>query len=231
MNHKNEVTRWSRKCPKCGGLVYHQSKQDRDRREREGRTCGGKANLNCKLISKAQRKKLSEANMGQIQPWAGKRRRNKLTKSKWNRSCPQCNRAIYYSDKEHLKDGIRRNSVCTKCHNFKWGCTWKGTINPNHIKKMRATKAGFKSWKEYLQKYPKWKQYKAEVWRLTYANLRKNPPLENFDKRGLCGVSGAYQIDHNISVRLGFDRNIHPMVIAEYNNLRMIPWRDNLRKG
>jgi hypothetical protein len=104
-------------------------------------------------------------------------------------------------------------------------------VNPNSIKKMRATKAGFSSWAEYCKRYPKWKRYKAEVWKITYKSLRDNLTLENFNKRGKCGVEGAYQIDHIASVRTGFDKNISPKTVGAYKNLRMIPWRENLLKG
>jgi len=228
MNHLNYVTQWSRKCPKCGGVIYHQSKKDRDRRERENRTCGGKANLNCKLISKDQRKKLHDALIGVSWPKSG--RVDKSTKPKWTRKCPRCGKTIgYHGKSEHFRRAEKNNSMCFSCvaivNDFQ-----KNRVNPKKIKKMRATKAGFSSWSEYVRKFPKWKRYKAEVWRLTYANLRKNPPLPNYEKRGLCGVKGAYQIDHVTSVRLGFDKKIKPEVIAEYKNLRMLPWKDNLLK-
>ena len=231
MNHKNEVTQFSRKCPKCGGLVYHQSKKDRDRREREGRTCGGKANLDCKVISKKQRMLLSEANMGQVQPWVGKVRRSKIDISKWNRPCPKCGIDIYYSDEEHLKLGVRKKTICDSCRQYVYKITWKDVNTPASIRQMRATKAGFKDWSEYCRMFPKWKRYKAEVWRHTYKSLRDNPTLENFHLRGKCGVPGAYQIDHITGVRHGFDHGIDPSKIGKFSNLRMIPWRDNLLKG
>lgn len=44
------------------------------------------------------------------------------------------------------------------------------------------------------------------------------------------GRSG-YQLDHIISVKMGFLNNIPVEVIASVENLQMLPWRDNVRKG
>jgi hypothetical protein len=55
--------------------------------------------------------------------------------------------------------------------------------------------------------------------------------LENFDKqRGRCGVSGAYQLDHKISIKNGFNNTISPEIIGHINNLQIIPWELNRQK-
>ena len=94
---------------------------------------------------------------------------------------------------------------------------------------MRASKAGFDSWEEYVECYPEKQMYKREVWRLTYQQ-----PLEsllNFDLRGRCGVPGAYQIDHMVSIEEGFQSGIPVEEIAHISNLQMLPWEDNRQKG
>lgn len=56
--------------------------------------------------------------------------------------------------------------------------------------------------------------------------------LENYDKpRGICGTPGAYQLDHIIPIKYGYDNSIDPKVIASINNLRFIPWEENREKG
>jgi hypothetical protein len=55
--------------------------------------------------------------------------------------------------------------------------------------------------------------------------------LENWDKRGRCGVEGAYQLDHIRSIDWGWKNGIDAEVIAEWDNLRMIPWKTNLLKS
>lgn len=231
MNHKNEKTEWSRNCPKCGGTVYHKSKKDRDRREREGRTCGGKSNLHCKVMSEKQKKQLSHINRG-ICSWNkyNKTRRLKKTPTEFSRKCPTCGDDIYYSHDKNRRTAESRGLVCMSCTAKREGFQQYRT-SPAAIKKMRATKAGFKSWAEYKKLYPKKLQYKARVWSITYSELKKNPPLPNFKKRGRCGVKGAYQIDHVISIHEGFKRGIEPETIGAYSNLCMIPWKTNRTKG
>jgi hypothetical protein len=90
---------------------------------------------------------------------------------------------------------------------------------------------GFSSWKEYIEKYPKKLQYKAEVRRETNSQLKQNPKLTNFDKRGKNGVQGAYQLDHIISIDAGFKKHISSKKIGHISNLRMIPWEENISKG
>lgn len=50
-------------------------------------------------------------------------------------------------------------------------------------------------------------------------------------KRTLCGVEGGYQLDHIISIKEGFEKNIAPEIIGAPGNLQMLPWRDNLLKS
>jgi len=47
---------------------------------------------------------------------------------------------------------------------------------------------------------------------------------------GKCGVDGAYQIDHIVPVREGFEKRIPVETIAAKENLQVIPWLDNIRK-
>lgn len=231
MNHKNEITEWVRICPKCGGQVYHKSKKDRNRREKEGRTCGGKANLNCKIISKEQRKLQRCSLKGKSPNHDQTKRRRKNTPTQFSRNCPKCNNIIYYSNQRQLKYSDRDDRLCNRCTKYEYKLTWKDVITENSIKQMRATKAGFKNWSEYKLKFPKWKRYKAEVWKHTRKSLKHNPILKNFNKRGRCGVKGSYQVDHIISVRDGFNKHISPKKIGAYGNLRMLPWKENLLKG
>lgn len=84
--------------------------------------------------------------------------------------------------------------------------------------------------------HPRWNPNKSEFKK--YASLvmsitRKQDLslLENFDKpRGLCGVPGAYQLDHIVSIKTGFDNNIPASVIGSLENLQFIPWEDNRKK-
>lgn len=86
------------------------------------------------------------------------------------------------------------------------------------------------------KKHPRWnpdkdnfQRYKADVARVT--GLQDLSLLENYDKlRGLCGVKGAYQLDHILSVKYGYENNISPEVIGHISNLQFIPWEENRAK-
>ncbi len=85
-------------------------------------------------------------------------------------------------------------------------------------------------------KHPRWNvnktafaKYKADVYRIT--NQQDISVLENYDKpRGLCGVDGAFQLDHKISIKRGFETGIPPEVIGGIDNLQMLPWKQNRDK-
>lgn len=72
-------------------------------------------------------------------------------------------------------------------------------------------------------------KYRAEVYR--YTRLQPIDLLKNSDKpRGKCGVDGAYQLDHIISIKEGFERGIDAESIGDFCNLQFIPWEENLNK-
>jgi hypothetical protein len=139
---------------------------------------------------------------------------------------------LYYANNNNLNEALNGNTVCDSCANYKYEKTWKNVITDDHIKKMRATKAGFTSWEEYKQKYPSKKMYQNEVRRLT----RKQPLhiLPNYSKLeenwGKMGVDGAYQIDHIVSIDKGWKDMIPAEEIANISNLQVMKWEDNLRK-
>lgn len=54
---------------------------------------------------------------------------------------------------------------------------------------------------------------------------------DNYNLRGMSGVEGAYQLDHIIPIKYGFDNNICPSVIGGINNLQLLPWKENISKG
>jgi hypothetical protein len=62
-----------------------------------------------------------------------------------------------------------------------------------------------------------YKEYKTEI-------NPNNLPI------GKCGVIGAYQIDHIISVRLGFEQGISIEQMSSKENLQLISWEENIKK-
>ena len=157
-----------------------------------------------------------------------RRKNSEITKTHF-RDCPDCNTPIGYSTKKLLTHSARKNTICNSCSSYKYNKTWSNVITEDSINKMRATKAGFSSFEEYVEKYPEKEMYKRNVWRLTYRN--DLTVLEHWDKRGKCGVDGAFQIDHIYPVSKGYENNIPPEELAKMDNLQMLPWRENLLKS
>jgi len=73
-----------------------------------------------------------------------------------------------------------------------------------------------------------WQHYKS----LVIAITRKVDvtQFENSEKRGKCGIDGAYQLDHKISIDEGFKLGLLPYIVGNSENLQMIPWLENSRK-
>jgi hypothetical protein len=71
---------------------------------------------------------------------------------------------------------------------------------------------------------PEFRAYREEVYRLTELVAHLVPGVE---KRGFRN----HHIDHKISIWYGFKNGISPEVVADIKNLRMLPYKENLRKG
>lgn len=79
---------------------------------------------------------------------------------------------------------------------------------------------------------PKTSEYKKYLSKVqSHTRKQDVSALDHFDKpRTLCGVEGGYQLDHIISVKIGFVNNIPPEVIGNINNLQFLPWKQNRDK-
>ena len=83
---------------------------------------------------------------------------------------------------------------------------------------------------QYGKLYKEFKKYQHKVHKLTH---KVKHLIEGYDseKHGKMGKSGAYQIDHIIDIKFGFDNNIPEEKIADLSNLQFIPWEENIKKG
>ena len=82
---------------------------------------------------------------------------------------------------------------------------------------------------EWLENIPVYRRYRSDVNKITNKQPIKN--LKNFEKRGVSGVEGAYQLDHKYSISEGFKQGIKPEIIGNIINLEFIPWKHNSVKG
>ncbi|MHA2254230.1 MAG: hypothetical protein ACXAD7_28035 [Candidatus Kariarchaeaceae archaeon] len=224
MPKKTEYSEYSRKCPKCGKTLYYSGSRNLRRAIENGRPCN-----TCRRISSEQRQKIRETNIRKgIRPPRTTKDFLKSREYKFFKDCPRCGAEMKYTTEWRFNRSKERELMCKSCRAIVFNLN-KNLVKDGSIEKMRATKAGFSSWEEYLEKYPIKKQYKADVWRHTY----KQPlnELENYDKRGRMGVEGAYQIDHIISVDEGFKKGIPAEKIGHISNIQILPWEENLRKS
>lgn len=80
---------------------------------------------------------------------------------------------------------------------------------------------------------PEFVRYRNEVHRKTakvYAYNEQYINPENYP-RTLNGVDGGYQLDHIIPIKYGFDNGISPDALSIKENLRMLPWEENLARA
>jgi hypothetical protein len=215
-------TIYLRNCPVCDVEVSYKNKR-----------CwynANRANAKCKKCQNEYTKEIVKNKISKGETWGGPRNkeREKTLERPYTRNCPECSSEMKYAREDIRDTAEKRKTICNSCSTkiYKKGVI-NGITNEQTLQ-MRATKAGFADWEEYVEKYPKKQFYKREVWRYTY----KNPlnELEHWEKRGRCGVEGAYQLDHIKSINWGWENHIPAEVIADWGNLRMIPWKDNRDK-
>ncbi len=214
---------YKRNCPKCGDEIQYKNPRSFKWADRDGKTCRKCYSQSIKATLKAK------VDSGEWKPHVRNSIIEKTQLKNFKRSCPNCTNDILYTSLKGLKKGELAKTICNSCSTYKYNKTFKDVIKPEHTLQMRATKAGFQNFDEYKLRYPKKQFYKREVWRLTYQHPLDT--LEYWELRGRCGVEGAYQLDHIKSINWGWENGIPPEVIAEWDNLRMIPWKTNLLKS
>ena len=211
---------YKRNCPKCDSIIEYKNPRSFKWADRDKKPC---RKCYSKEISKTLKTKVENGTY-----IINRRPKNSEVKYTHFRNCPNCKEQMSYSRKDVRDGSEKRGTICNSCSTKIYNKGIMGGVDAAQTLQMRATKAGFDSWEEYVEKYPKKQFYKREVWRLTY----KNPlnELQHWEKRGRCGVEGAYQLDHIQSINWGWENKIPAEVIAHWDNLRMIPWKENREK-
>lgn len=77
-----------------------------------------------------------------------------------------------------------------------------------------------------------YKRYSRLVHALSNVVYMENIDVINPNRypRTLCGVEGGWQLDHIKSIKECFQNNITAEEASSLNNLRMLPWKDNLMR-
>lgn len=223
--HNLGITPWYRTCPSCNQIKYYSSKRNWKRAVDTNSACpncnpGPSKETVQKIVDSLRKKtypnRASNTKKGKVLPF--------------KRNCPICSKELSYATERSITRANNENSVCNSCSSKIYKKSWQYVIKDDHIKKMAAKKAGYDSYEEYMQDLDNRKKYYREVRKIT--RKQDISILENYDKlRGLCGVEGAYQLDHIIPISVGYEKGISAEVIGNIKNLQIIPWKDNLLKS
>ena len=216
------MTQFKLQCSECGKDKFYSTKRSLDTAKYLAKKNGYSYCKECTAIH------LSESLSGRKNP---RYKRRKDIEKKFFKSCSMCGEQQGYSTEKLLKEAVRLDTKCLKCAGTLVGngIRLNNSLSQEKRLQMIATREGFSDYLEYQETMKAYKRYLLEVWRLTYKQPIEN--IENFNKRGMSGIDGAYQIDHFISIREGFMKNIPAETIASLSNLRMIPWRENIKKS
>lgn len=140
--------------------------------------------------------------------------------------CDSCELKFDRSYEILMRDTAKGRVLCPTCRYVAAG----KAVTESQTGQKRLSILGDKN-PNYNPNKTEFYRYCRAVTRATYANRHIYSKWENFDKIGLCGVEGAYQLDHIMPKRYGFENGIPPEQIGDIQNLQIIPWLDNRIKG
>jgi len=125
-------------------------------------------------------------------------------------------------------------TICPACgekvtYKYETGRVRARRLGPRYCRRCKVYKpiaiAHNTTVEEVIKNIPEFQRYSNWVRNLT----RQQPVhlLENYDKRG----KYSYHIDHKITIWNGFLNKIPAEQIADISNLRMLWWKDNLKRS
>ena len=108
---------------------------------------------------------------------------------------------------------------CHRCHSL--------TLDNSYLQSPEVLK------KRTKETTPAYKKYKALVHRLSGFIYSKNIDIINPNRytRTVCGIKDGWQLDHIIPIKECYEKGMTPEEAASINNLRMLPWKDNLMRN
>lgn len=139
--------------------------------------------------------------------------------------CPVCEISVYHKRYE-INGGIRK--FCSRsCMNR----------SESYRQKISVANKGKVRSEEYLntrrkESTPEYTRYKNLVHKLSERTYVEHIDEINPDRfpRTLCGVDCGYQLDHIVPVRECFDTGVSAFDASSVENLRMLPWKQNLMR-
>jgi hypothetical protein len=202
--------KFERTCPSCNEIITYKSYQ--------GYESGLKKNSKCQKCGCGWMKGQTKENNESVRKMGEKV--SKKWKENFNNGYEVWNKGLTKND------NIIVNKISEKR---------KGTKHTEEVKKIISFHSKLR-WQQgvydnqYSEKHNEFKKYQHKVHKLTN-KIRHLIEGYNETIHGKTGKKGAYQIDHIIDIKYGFDNNIPAEEIANLKNLQFIPWEENLKKG
>ena len=106
------------------------------------------------------------------------------------------------------------------------------TMNKTNITRLAKNRVGplNTNWNEET---PAYRRYRTRVKKLSEEEYKKYIDWINPNRlpRTLSGVSGGYQLDHKLPIRVAFTLGLAPELVSRFHNLQMLRWEANASKG
>lgn len=145
------------------------------------------------------------------------------------RTCPQCQeRFVVVTAKEHKKVYCRKECY----YESKKGIV---PIDPEIVRTMDRSYMRSEKYAEATRNpdTPEYKRYRNRVGKLSEKTYQENIDLINPSRydRTLAGIENGWQLDHIKTVRECFDEGVSAEEASSLENLRMLPWKENLMRN
>jgi 5-methylcytosine-specific restriction endonuclease McrA len=182
--------------------------------------CCDKRASQCPVIKKKIGAKISAALKGRKLSEERKLLQSRVLKEQWNtgkrkiseRTIEHAKQLHTYRDGSSWNKGLKNSQV-------PWNKGLKKQESPEILSRDDIAYSDFRKYRNRVSTRTKkiYEQHKKEI----------NPTNLLIGK---CGVTGAHQIDHIISVRVGFEQGIPIEKISSKENLQIITWEENIKK-
>jgi len=162
--------------------------------------------LTGRIVDDSTRKKLSDSKIGDKNPMFGE--------TSWNSGLTA------ETDDRILSYSLKQKDI---------SCPARSHPNKNKGKKKQESLEIISRDDPVYSNFRKYRNRVSVRTKKIYEQFKGEINPNNFPL-GKCGTDNAYQIDHILSVRQGFEQGISIEDISAKENLQMLPWLDNVKK-
>jgi len=189
------------------------------------------------ILAKERWSKYSESYKESLKKRDMSKAGRKRTFQRFDRQCIICDEVF------EIKNTAAANSkkCCSRaCYNhyFKTVVTQTEEYRNKCSEMFKSIDRSYMQTEEYSiskrkEETPEYTRYKNKVHKLSEKTYVEHAEVINPNNhpRTLCGVDGGWQLDHIKTVRECFDSGISEEEASSLNNLRMLPWKENLMRN